>query len=72
MRMTRSTFRAIFGGVADGGAFEQGIQTAKSDQAVAGWTHVFTSNTINQLRGGIRPPSHHARWTGRLSVGHSG
>jgi hypothetical protein len=43
----------IFGGVADGGAFEQGIQTAKSDQAVAGWTHVFTSNTINQLRGGF-------------------
>ena len=43
----------IFGGVADGGAFQQGIQTAKSDQAVAGWTHVITSNTVNQLRGGF-------------------
>jgi len=43
----------IFGGVADGGAFQQGIQTAKSDQAVAGYTHVFTTNTINQLRGGF-------------------
>jgi hypothetical protein len=42
-----------FGGVADGGSFQQGIQTAKSEQAVAGWTHVFTPNTINQLRGGL-------------------
>jgi hypothetical protein len=43
----------IFGGIADGGAFQQGLQTAKSDQAVAGWTHVFTPNTVNQLRGGF-------------------
>jgi outer membrane receptor protein involved in Fe transport len=42
-----------FGGVADGGSFQQGIQTAKSDQAVAAYTHVFTPNTINQLRGGF-------------------
>ncbi len=43
----------IFGGVADGGSFNQGIQTAKSDQAVAGYTHVFTPNTINQVRAGF-------------------
>lgn len=43
----------IFGGIADGGAFQQGLQTAKSDQAVAGWTHVFNPNTVNQLRGGF-------------------
>jgi hypothetical protein len=43
----------IFGGIADGGAFQQGLQTAKSDQAVAGYTHVFTANTINQVRGGF-------------------
>ena len=43
----------IFGGVADGGAFQQGIQTAKSDQAVAGYTHVFTPNTVNQVRAGF-------------------
>lgn len=43
----------IFGGVADGGSFQQGIQTAKSSQAVAAWTHVFTQNTINQARGGF-------------------
>jgi hypothetical protein len=42
-----------FGGIADGGAFQEGIQTAKSAQAVAAWTHVFTQNTINQLRGGF-------------------
>ncbi len=43
----------IFGGVADGGAFQQGIQTAKSDQAVAGYTHVFTPKTVNQVRAGF-------------------
>ena len=43
----------IFGGIADGGSFDQGLQTAKSDQAVAGWTHVFTPNTINQVRAGF-------------------
>jgi len=43
----------IFGGIADGGAFQQGIQTAKSDQAVAGYTHVFTANTVNQARAGF-------------------
>ncbi|MGA8043685.1 MAG: carboxypeptidase-like regulatory domain-containing protein [Terracidiphilus sp.] len=39
-----------FGGIADGGAFQQGIQTAKADQAVAGYTHVFTPTTVNQAR----------------------
>ncbi len=43
----------IFGGVADGGSFQQGVQTAKSDQAVAAYTHVFTPNTINQARAGF-------------------
>ncbi len=43
----------IFGGIADGGSFDQGMQTAKSDQAVAGYTHVFTPNTINQVRAGF-------------------
>ncbi len=42
-----------FGGIADGGSFQQGIQTAKSDQAVAAWTHVFNPNTVNQVRGGF-------------------
>ncbi len=43
----------IFGGVADGGGFQQGIQTYKSDQAVLGYTHVFTPSTINVARVGF-------------------
>jgi hypothetical protein len=42
-----------FGGVADGGSFQQGLQTAKSFQAVAGYTHVFTPTTINVVHGGL-------------------
>jgi hypothetical protein len=42
-----------FGGVADGGAFQQGIQTAKSAQMVASYTYVFNPNTINQVRAGF-------------------
>jgi hypothetical protein len=43
----------IFGGIADGGGFQQGIQTYKSDQAVIGYTHVFTPSTINVARIGF-------------------
>ena len=43
----------IFGGIADGGGFQQGIQTAKSDQAVLAYTHVFTPSTINVARVGF-------------------
>jgi hypothetical protein len=42
-----------FGGVADGGGFQEGNQSAKSDQAVAGYTHVFTPTTINVIHGGF-------------------
>jgi hypothetical protein len=43
----------IFGGIADGGSFNQGIQTYKSDQAVLGYTHVFTPSTIDVARVGF-------------------
>ena len=43
----------IFGGVADGGGFQQGIQTAHSNQSVAGYTHVFTPQTVNVLHVGF-------------------
>jgi Carboxypeptidase regulatory-like domain/TonB dependent receptor len=43
----------IFGGVADGGSFDQGDQTARSHQMVAGYTHVFSPNVVNQVRGGF-------------------
>jgi len=42
-----------FGGIADGGAFEDGIQTAKSYQWAGAWTHVFSPNTINVARIGF-------------------
>ena len=41
-----------FQGVADGGAFQQGIQTAKSAQMVAAYTHVFSPSVVNQARAG--------------------
>ena len=43
----------LFGGVADGGAFQQGNQTALSDQTAIGWTHTFSPMTINEFRAGF-------------------
>jgi|KBSMisStandDraft_5_1062788.scaffolds.fasta_scaffold08296_2 hypothetical protein len=43
----------IFGGVADGGAFNEGLQTARSHQMVAGYTKVFSPNVVNQVRAGF-------------------
>ena len=42
-----------FGGIADGGSFQQGLQTAKSAQDVAAYTHVFNPTTVNQTRFGF-------------------
>ena len=41
-----------FGGIADGGGFQQGIQTAKSFQGVAAYTHVFSPSMVNVARFG--------------------
>jgi hypothetical protein len=41
-----------FGGVADGGGFQEGDQTAKSDQSAVAWTHVFSPSLVNVARGG--------------------
>ena len=43
----------IFGGIADGGSFDQGLQTARSHQMVAGYTHVFSPSVVNQVRAGF-------------------
>ena len=43
----------IFGGVADGGGFQNGTQTAKSQQAVLAYTHVFAPTVINVARVGF-------------------
>ncbi|HEV2324221.1 MAG TPA: carboxypeptidase regulatory-like domain-containing protein [Terracidiphilus sp.] len=42
-----------FKGVADGGAFAQGLQTAKAQQMVAAYTHVFSPNIVNVGRVGF-------------------
>src|SRR5580704_9061605 len=43
----------IFGGVADGGAFQQGNQTALAQQSALAYTHVFTPNLVNVARAGL-------------------
>src|SRR5580704_7141920 len=43
----------VFGGIADGGGFQQGVQTAKADQAALGYTHSFTPTAINVARAGF-------------------
>jgi Carboxypeptidase regulatory-like domain len=42
-----------FGGVADGGAFQQGNQTANAQQTAIGYTHTFSPVMINEARVGF-------------------
>jgi hypothetical protein len=43
----------IFGGVADGGGFQQGDQTAIAQQTAIGYTHTFSPSLINEVRVGF-------------------
>jgi hypothetical protein len=43
----------IFGGVADGGGFQQGTQTALAQQSALAYTHVFSPSTVNVVRAGL-------------------
>ncbi len=43
----------IFGGIADGGAFQQGNQTALAQQSALGYTHTFSPTLINEVRAGF-------------------
>ena len=43
----------IFGGIADGGAFQQGNQTALAQQSALGYTHTFSPTLINEVRAGL-------------------
>jgi len=43
----------IFGGVADGGGFQQGSQTALAQQSALAWTHVFSPTMVNVARAGL-------------------
>lgn len=43
----------IFGGIADGGAFQQGPQTAVAQQSALAYTHVFSPTLVNVARAGL-------------------
>src|SRR5579859_6815576 len=43
----------IFGGVADGGGFQDGNQTANAQQSALGYTHTFSPSLINVARAGM-------------------
>ena len=43
----------IFGGIADGGAFQQGNQTANAQQSALAYTHVFSPTLVNVARAGL-------------------
>jgi Carboxypeptidase regulatory-like domain/TonB dependent receptor len=43
----------IFGGVADGGGFQQGNQTALAQQSALAWTHLFSPTVVNVARAGL-------------------
>jgi TonB dependent receptor-like, beta-barrel len=43
----------VFGGVADGGGFAEGPQTALAQQSALAWTHVFSPTLVNVARAGL-------------------
>jgi len=43
----------VFSGIADGGAFQQGDQTALAQQSALVYTHVFSSSAVNVARAGL-------------------
>src|SRR5437016_1256531 len=43
----------IFGGIADGGGFQQGTQTANAQQSALGFTHTFSPTLVNVVRAGL-------------------
>jgi len=43
----------IFGGISDGGGFQQGDQTALAQQSALGYTHTFSPSLINEVRAGL-------------------
>jgi Carboxypeptidase regulatory-like domain/TonB dependent receptor len=43
----------IFGGIADGGGFQDGNQTANAQQSALGYTHTFSPTFVNEIRAGL-------------------
>src|SRR6266480_302297 len=44
---------AIFGGIPDGGGFQEGNQTANAQQSALGWTHTISPALVNEVRAGL-------------------
>jgi Carboxypeptidase regulatory-like domain/TonB dependent receptor-like, beta-barrel/TonB-dependent Receptor Plug Domain len=44
---------SVFGGIADGGGFYQGNQTALAQQSALVWTHTFSATAANVARAGL-------------------
>ena len=44
---------AIFGGIPDGGGFQEGNQTANAQQSALGWTHTISPTLVNEVRAGL-------------------
>jgi hypothetical protein len=44
---------AIFGGIPDGGAFQEGPQTALAQQSALVWNHTFSPTMVNVARAGL-------------------
>lgn len=43
----------VFGGLADGGAFQQGAQTALAEQSAVVYTHTFSPTLVNEVHVGL-------------------
>jgi len=43
----------FFGGVADGGGFQEGTQTALAEQGALSYTHTFSPTMVNEARAGL-------------------
>jgi len=43
----------IFGGIPDGGGFQEGNQTALAQQSALAWTHVISPTAVNVARAGL-------------------
>ncbi len=43
----------VFGGLADGGAFQQGTQTALAQQSALVYTHTFSPTLVNEVHAGL-------------------
>src|SRR2546429_1725791 len=58
---------SIFGGIADGGGFQQGTQTANAQQSALGYTHTFSPTLVN-VNVCVRSEEHTSELQSRLQL----